>query len=259
MAHGRALWQGQPGRHAAAIPPLNPILGYSRLNKGLPWRDAMNTDSTATTLSPALPPAQPYQRGGTLLLVEDSRLTADYIRLLFRGRGRAPAPGRQLAQRAAAHVALHARRRDCRSGVARRVGAGPDCRNGATQAPHRADRRHLRRYRRGRRMPSSPGPTVSCQNPSAPARNSHACWRRSFSACGAGRCTPAPPQAALRDDLYLALDLLNGAGARPSYALQFIAQLACMTGDFALERAVVDRATWHGWSRFCATACARCR
>ena len=92
----------------------------------------MNTEST--TVAPQLAPVQPHQRGGTLLLVEDSRLTADYIRLLFSGRRRALAPGRLPAQRAAAYRAIHARCRDHRPWPARWLWAGPDFRNGAATA-----------------------------------------------------------------------------------------------------------------------------
>ena len=84
MRHARPPMASQSEATARRNPrPFNSILGYPRLNKPLPWRDAMNTEST--TVAPQLAPVQPHQRGGTLLLVEDSRLTADYIRLLFRG------------------------------------------------------------------------------------------------------------------------------------------------------------------------------
>jgi DNA-binding response OmpR family regulator len=197
----------------------------------------MNTEST-TTLSPGLPPVQPYQHGGTLLLVEDSRLTADTVRLLFRG-----AAGRlrraDSLRSARRHMSLYtpdaaivdlglpdgsgldliadmARRRP-RTGLIIATSGDPEMEEDAFLAG--ADRF----------LPKPFGSGAAFTQMLAPVFFG---LRRSMAP------DQGPTQAALRDDLYLALDLLNGAAAQPAYAGQFIAQLACMTGDFALERAV---------------------
>lgn len=196
----------------------------------------MNTESTA--LSPALPPVQPYQRGGTLLLVEDSRLTADTVRLLFRNAG-----GRlrraDCLRSARRHMALYtpdaaivdlglpdgsgldlidemARRRP-RTGLIVATSGDPEMEDDAFLAG--ADRFLPKPFGNGAAFCQMLAPVFF--------------GLRDTASTGTG-----PTQAALRDDLYLALDLLNGTGARSAYAGQFIAQLACMTGDFALERAV---------------------
>lgn len=201
----------------------------------------MNTESTTTTLSTGLPPPQPYQRGGTLLLVEDSRLTADYVRLLFRGAG-----GRlrraDCLRSARRHMSLYtpdaaivdlglpdgsgldliaemARRRP-RTGLIVATSGDPEREEDAFLAG--ADRFLPKPFGTGAQFMQMLAPVF-------------------FGLRGAIVQNPAPTQAALRDDLYLALDLLNGPSARPAYAGQFIAQLACMTGDFALERAVIAR------------------
>lgn len=201
----------------------------------------MNTDSTATTLSPALPPAQPYQRGGTLLLVEDSRLTADYVRLMFRSAG-----GRL-------------RRADClRSGRRHMSLYTPDAAIVDLGLPDGSGLDLIaemarRRPRTGLIVATSGDPEVEEDAflagadrflPKPFGSGAAFCQMLApvfFGLRGAVVVQTSPGQAAFRDDLYLALDLLNGAGTRPAYALQFIAQLACMTGDFALERAVIAR------------------
>jgi len=196
----------------------------------------MNTEST--TLSPALPPVQPYQRGGTLLLVEDSRLTADTVRLLFRGAGGRLRRADSLRS-ARRHISLYtpdaaivdlglpdgsgldlidemARRRP-RTGLIIATSGDSEMEEDAFLAG--ADRFLPKPFGSGAQFTQILAPVF-------------------FGLRGAGGVDHGSTQAALRDDLYLALDLLNGPGAQPAYAGQFIAQLACMTGDFALERAV---------------------
>lgn len=196
----------------------------------------MNTESA--TIAAPLPPAQPHLRGGTLLLVEDSRLTADTVRLLFRGAG-----GRlrraDCLRSARRHMSLYtpdaaivdlglpdgsgldliedmARRRP-RTGLIIATSGDPEAEEDAFLAG--ADRFLPKPFGSGAQFIQMLAPVF-------------------FGLRGASGVENGPTHAALRDDLYLALDLLNGAAARPAYAGQFIAQLACMTGDFALERAV---------------------
>lgn len=201
----------------------------------------MNTDSTATTLRPVLPPAQPYQRGGTLLLVEDSRLTADYVRLMFRGAG-----GRL-------------RRADSLRGGRRHMSLyTPDAAIVDLGLPDGSGLDLIAEM--ARRRPRT-GLIVATSGDTELEEDAFLAGADRFLpkpfGTGAQFCqllapvfvglrdtigVAAPPaQAALRDDLYLALDLLNGARTRPNYAFQFIAQIACMTSDLALERAVIAR------------------
>jgi CheY-like chemotaxis protein len=183
---------------------------------------------------------QPQARGGTLLLVEDSRVTADYVRLLFRG-----AAGRlrraDSLRSARRHISLYtpdaaiidlglpdgsgldliaemARRRP-RAGLIVATSGDPEMEEDALLAG--ADRFLPKPFGTG---------TTFCQM-LAPVF---------FGLRGAHGLDHDPTHAALRNDLYLALDLLNGTSARPAYARQFIAQLACMTGDQALSTAVQD-------------------
>ncbi|MCC1480936.1 response regulator [Roseibaca sp. Y0-43] len=200
----------------------------------------MNPDSVAATHSPPVPPMQPQARGGTLLLVEDSRVTADYVRLLFRG-----AAGRlrraDSLRSARRHISLYtpdaviidlglpdgsgldliaemARRRP-RAGLIVATSGDAEMEEDAFLAG--ADRFLPKPFGTG---------ALFCQM-LAPVF---------FGLRGGAQPDQSPTQAALRDDLYLALDLLNGKGAQPAYARQFIAQLACMTGDPALSQAVRD-------------------
>lgn len=198
----------------------------------------MNPDSAATPHSPALPTLHPHARGGTLLLVEDSRVTADYVRLLFRG-----AAGRlrraDSLRSARRHMSLYtpdativdlglpdgsgldliadmARRRP-RTSLIIATSGDPEMKEDAFLAG--ADRFLPKPFGTGAAFCQMLSPVF-------------------FGLRGAGGLDQDPTQAALRDDLYLALDLLNGPAARPAYAGQFIAQLACMTADIELERAV---------------------
>jgi len=195
----------------------------------------MNTEST--TVAPQLAPVQPHQRGGTLLLVEDSRLTADYIRLLFRGAaGRLRRADCLLSARR--HIALYTPDAaiidlglpdgsglDLISEMARRLprtkliiatSGDPDREEDALLAG--ADRFLPKPFGTGAQFAQMLAPVFFGLRPTI-------------------KGAQPPTHAALRDDLYLALDLLNGVNARPAYAGQFIAQLACMTGDTALEHA----------------------
>ena len=198
----------------------------------------MNTESTATTVCHAPPPVQPYQRGGTLLLVEDSRLTADCVRLLFRNAGGRlrRADTLRSAQR---HISLYtpnaaivdlglpdgsgldliadmARRRP-RTGLIVATSGDPGMEEDAFLAG--ADRF----------LPKPFGSGATFCQMLAPVF---------FGLRGVHAPDAAPTHAALRDDLYLALDLLNGAGRQQAYARQFIMQIACMTNDHSLEQAV---------------------
>ena len=198
----------------------------------------MNTESTATTFCHTPPPVHPYQRGGTLLLVEDSRLTADCVRLLFRGAGGRLRRADSLRS-ARRHISLYtpdaamidiglpdgsgldliadmARRRP-RTGLIVATSGDPEMEEDAFLVG--ADRF----------LPKPFGSGAAFCRMLAPVF---------FGLRGASACDPAPTQAALRDDLYLALDLLNGAAAQQAYASQFIMQIACMTADHALEQAI---------------------
>lgn len=198
----------------------------------------MNTDSTATTLNPTLPPLQPYQRGGTLLLVEDSRLTADCVRLLFRGAGGRLRRADSLRS-ARRHMALY-------TPDAAIVDIGLPDGSGLDLIAEMAHRR----LRTGLIVATSGDPEMEEDALLAGANRflpkpfgNGAAFRQIlapvfFGLSGASATDTAPTQAALRDDLYLALDLLNGAAVGQDYAFQFIAQIACMTGDCALEKAV---------------------
>lgn len=201
----------------------------------------MNTDSTATTLQSALPMPQICRRSNTLLLVEDSRVTADCVRLLFRSAGGRLRRADSLRS-ARRHISLYtpdaaivdlglpdgsgldliaemARRRP-RCGLIVATSGDPDLEKDALLAG--ADRFLHKPFGSGAAFCQILGPVF-------------------FGLRQTGSAEAEPASAALRDDLYLALDMMNGAGAPPAYTHQFIAQLACMTGDGALEHSVSTR------------------
>ena len=212
----------------------------------------MNTESTSTTLSPGLPPPQPYQRGGTLLLVEDSRLTADYVRLLFRGAG-----GRlrraDCLRSARRHMSLYTPDAaivdlglpdgsglDLIAEMARQAALGPGLFGWPTSGNPR-ERRRKRSLAGARLRFAAPKPFGT-----RGLAISRKCLRRvCFSACAVQMCkNPSPPtQAALRlaktCKFWRCDSLPEWTEARgPPIAGQSLSRtwLFCMTlGDFAWE------------------------
>jgi CheY-like chemotaxis protein len=198
----------------------------------------MNTDSTTVTLPRPHPNVNPYSRGGTLLLVEDSRVSADCVRLLFRAAG-----GRlrraECLRSARRHISLYtpdaaiidlglpdgsgldliaemARRRP-RTGLIIATSGDPDLEEEAMDAG--ADRFLAKPFGNGAIFNQMLTPVFHGLR-------------------GAVVTATSPSEPALRDDLYLALDLLNGLPGRRGYALQFIRQVARVAGDDALLHAV---------------------
>lgn len=181
--------------------------------------------------------ASTYQRGATLLLVEDSRLISDAIRLMFRDTGRRLRRAETLC-RAQRHLSLYtpdvaiidlglpdgsgldlireAVRRQMRVPLIIAISGQPELEGAAYEAG--ADRFIAK-------------PIVSIAE-----------FRAVLAPSGfAPGITERPPDpSALRDDLYRALDLLQGPaqGDRHKYALQFIDGLAHSLQDTSLRNAV---------------------
>jgi CheY-like chemotaxis protein len=179
---------------------------------------------------------------GTLLLVEDSRLASDAVRLMFRGAG-----GRL---RRADTIAGALRHLDLYTPDAALVDLGLPDGSGLDLIKMIAARRP--------RVPLIIATSGQTDMADAALRagadgflpkpiESVALFRKTL-ACVFHplRQDPEtgpsaqPDSAALRDDIYLAHDLLCGAGssAQRAYALQFTEALARMLGDAALSRAV---------------------
>ncbi|MGP9791543.1 response regulator transcription factor [Roseinatronobacter sp. NSM] len=206
----------------------------------------MNTsDRTATAqwkaVSAMVPPRQ-HAQGGTLLLVEDSHVASDSIRLMFRGAG---ARLRRVDSLRAAqqHLDLYTPdavivdiglpdgcgldliaeldRRRPRVGLIVATSGQPDLADSALDAG--AD--HF-----------LPKPIASVQD----FRGILAPVFFNLRHHNAAMPTPTHDSAALRDDVYMACDLLQGssAGAQRAYALQFIDALGRSLGDSALMSAV---------------------
>lgn len=207
----------------------------------------MTTTHARTTAPERLPLnilGRPYQRGGTLLLIEDSRQTCDAIRLMFQGAG-----GRM-------------RRADSLKGARRHLSLyTPDAVLVDLGLPDGSGLDLIADLvRRRPRVPLiiaiSGQPELEAQALSAGAdafaakpfdsvaqfRNLLAPVFFPLRAASGWPETPPRTTIALRDDLFLALDLLCGRAQedRRGYALQFTATLARSLGDLALAEAVHD-------------------
>lgn len=188
--------------------------------------------------------APPMRRGGTLLLVEDSRTTSDSIRLMFQG-----AHGRMRRAEsltgARRHLALY-------TPEAVLIDLGLPDGSGLTLIAELA-RRHAGQTRI---LAMSGHPDLEAE---ARAAGADAFIAKPFESAAQFRALLSPvffparseiaqsgrgarSAPALRDDLHLALDLLCGRAQadRRGYALQFTATLARATGDVALAEAVHD-------------------
>jgi len=183
-----------------------------------------------------------YQQGATLLLVEDSRLTSDAIRLMLRA-----TPGRMRRAdtlcRARRHLALYApdvviidlglpdgsglelihecARRQPRVPLILAISGQPEQQTAAYQAG--ADQFLAKPIANIAQFRAALAPSCFAIDPSSPPLS---CW--------------APDIGAMRDDCLLALDLLQGPNQtdRRRYALQFIEGLARSLQDSAMLGAV---------------------
>ncbi len=211
----------------------------------------MNTDhALATRLAPKpmpVPLSQPSLRGGTLLLVEDSRLSSEAIRQMFRGSGGRLRRAETLIS-ARRHLSLY-------TPDAALVDLGlPD--GSGLELITEIDRK---RPRVPLIIALSGQPELEQAALEAGADRFLA---KPFASVAAFRAqlapvffqfrlgtdqpdTPHPDPAALRDDIYLALDLLSGErkGRDRAYALQFVAALARSLSDPELASAVYDART----------------
>ncbi len=207
------------------------------------------TTTHARTSAPTRLPRQsfsppPGHRGGTLLLVEDSRQTSDSIRLMFQG-----AIGRlrrtDSLQGARRHLSLY-------TPDAVLVDLGlPDGNGLDLIADLTMDNTRLPLIIAMSGQPELETAALAAGADAFLAKpfESVAQFRRLLApAFFALRATPAPPGAlpqrtlGLRDDLFLALELLCGRAQedRRGYALQFTAALARALEDTALAEAVHD-------------------
>lgn len=204
----------------------------------------MNTEHALASPTQRLPNgalSQPHLRGGTLLLVEDSRVSSESIRLMFRGAG-----GRlrraETLQGARRHLSLYTP-----DAVLIDLGL-PD--GSGLDLIAEIDRK---RPRVPLIIAISGQPEKEC---AALAAGADRFLAKPFASIRAFRQQLAPvffqfrhdqdadhaapsDTTALRDDLYLALDLLTGQ-LRPGqrvYALQFITGLARSLGDTGLADA----------------------
>ena len=178
---------------------------------------------------------------GTLLLVEDSRLASDVVRLMFRGAG--------ARLRRTETVAGAVRHLDLYTPDAAMIDLGLPDGSGLDLIATVAQRRP--------RVPLiiavsgqtdlaeqalRAGADVFLPKPIESVAVFRQVLSKVFFPFRVTATEPAqtePNDAALRDDLYLALDMMNGTSAQSPYAAHFISQLACMTGDCDLERAAL--------------------
>jgi CheY-like chemotaxis protein len=213
----------------------------------------MNTElNTAIHCQVRAPVPLAGQRGGTLLLVEDSRLTSECVRLMFRAAG-----GRL-------------RRADCLRSARRHMslytpdaalidlglpdGCGLDL---VSEMARRRPRTGLIVAMSGDTSLQDAAITMGADGFLPKPFGNGALFRSVLGPVfhglrGAVGPLPTPEYPALRDDLYLALDLLNGEHARRDYALQFISQIARMTGDSGLAREVADARNKAGYRHLAA-------
>lgn len=179
-----------------------------------------------------------YQQGGTLLLVEDSRLFSDAIRMMFRGTGGRLRRADTLC-RARRHLALYTpdaviidlglpdgsgldliaecARRPLRVPLIIAISGQPELEAAACAAG--ADRFMAKPIASLAQFRAALVPSCFATPPN-----------------GLGLPKAVPDMGAMRDDFYLALDLLQGPdkGNRRAYALQFIEGLARSLHDTAM-------------------------
>lgn len=181
---------------------------------------------------------------GTLLLVEDSRLASDAVRLMFRGAG-----GRM---RRTDTVAGALRHLDLYTPDAALVDLGlPDGSGLDLIAVMAARRPRVPLIVATSGQPDMGGAALRAGadiflpkpiESVALFRQTLACVFHPLRHDPEGDHFTQPDTAALRDDMYLAHDLLCGAhnASQRAYALQFTSALAQMLGDHALSAAVQD-------------------
>ncbi len=208
--------------------------------------DIVTTTQTRTPTRPTHLPdvlPRPIQRGGTLLLVEDSRQTSDCIRLMFQGaRGRLRRT--ETLAGARRHLALYTPDATLID-LGLPDGSGLDLIAALAQRPSR-DMRILAMSGRpdleaeARRA----GAYAFIAKPFENIAQFQALLAPIFFPLGAEPAALAGPVSspALRDDLLLALELLCGSKQddRQDYALQFTMSLARCIGDAALAEIVYD-------------------
>lgn len=195
----------------------------------------------------AMPP--PPQRGATLLLVEDSRVSCDAIRLMFRGAG-----GRlrraDCLQTARQHLALYTP-----DAVIVDLGL-PDGSGLELIAELAGNRQRVGRIIALTGLPDmdiaayAAGADVFIAKPIESVATLRAALTPTFFAPRIGATPDAMPRlagSAIRDDLYFALDLLQQGDPdmRRGYALQFIEGIAQTLSDAPL-RAEVARVRSEG-------------
>ena len=206
----------------------------------------MNTGyapASCTLSRPMVDPlCQPMLRGGTLLLVEDSRLSCEAIRQMFRGSGGRLRRAETLTS-ARRHLSLYTPdavlvdlglpdgsgldliaqidRKRPRVPLIIAISGQPEIESAARKAG--ADRFLAKPFASVAHFRAQLAPIFF------PFRHAH---------CSEEATRPDP--GALRDDLFLALDLLSGErrGSKRDYALQFIEALACSLTDQGLAESV---------------------
>lgn len=204
----------------------------------------MNTEHALASPSPQLPHcalSQPHLRGGTLLLVEDSRVSSESIRLMFRGAG-----GRlrraETLQGARRHLSLYTPDAVLVD-LGLPDGSGLDL---ITEIDHKRPRAPLIIAISGQPEMESAALRAGADRFLAKPFASIREFRQQLAPVffqfrpdhDPDHAAPSDTSA-LRDDLYLALDLLTGQ-VRPrqrTYALQFIAALARSLSDPVLAEA----------------------
>lgn len=192
---------------------------------------------------PAARPAVPKAllQGRTLLLVEDSRLCCEAVRLMFRGSGGRLRRADSLAS-ARRHMALYMP--DCvMVDLGLPDGSGLDLitelRTLSADTPLIIAISGQPEYEAAaRRAGAARFLAKPFASPMAFQAALMPLFFADFSHCGPDRCRDTTP--ALRDDLYLAVDLLKDGphGTNREYCLQFIATLARSLDDCTLAQAV---------------------
>ena len=194
--------------------------------------------ATQAATAPAAPHAQPPMQGGTLLLVEDSHTSADCVRLMFRGAG-ARLRRAECLRSARRHLALYT----------------PDAGLVDLGLPDGSGLELIAQLARDRPRPGLIAATSGLPELEADARAAGAdrflakpfagsiAFRQMLGPVFHGLRNAGAPlpevrsMAGMRDDLYFALDMLNGCATPPAYALQFIIALARVADDSALDSA----------------------
>jgi CheY-like chemotaxis protein len=179
-----------------------------------------------------------YQQGGTLLLVEDSRLFSDAIRMMFRGTGGRMRRADTL-RRARRHLALYTPDAVIID-LGLPDGSGLELITECARRPLRVPRIIAISGQPEREAAAyAAGADRFMAKPIASLAQFRAALAPScFATAPHEQILPEamPDMGAMRDDFYLALDLLQGpdAGARRAYALQFIEGLARSLHDTAM-------------------------